>query len=71
MTDTFTSSRTRSAAGNQPASAAENQSASRPGDKTAETKEPSLKGTFIAVMLLGGFIIASWVLVLALFLSRN
>lgn len=38
---------------------------------TSHSKEPSLKGTFTAVMLLGGFIVVSWVLVFALFLSRN
>ncbi|MFC0212220.1 cytochrome c oxidase subunit 2A [Paenibacillus chartarius] len=34
-------------------------------------KEPSLKGTFAAVMGLGGFIIVSWVLVFLLFWARQ
>jgi len=32
--------------------------------------EPDFKGTFISVMLLGGFIIVTWVGVWLLFLSR-
>ncbi|WJH37386.1 cytochrome c oxidase subunit 2A [Paenibacillus aurantius] len=34
-------------------------------------QEPALKGTFAAVLLLGGFLAASWVLVFLLFLYRN
>lgn len=42
-----------------------------PNKKTNEKEEENeLKGTFISVMLLGGFIIATWVGVWALFLSR-
>lgn len=33
-------------------------------------EEENLKGTFISVMILGGFIIASWLGVWLLFLSR-
>ncbi|GAX88510.1 cytochrome c oxidase subunit 2A [Effusibacillus lacus] len=36
-----------------------------------EEKEPSLKGTFASVMLLGTFIALSWLGVFFLFLSRN
>ncbi|CAM3428613.1 cytochrome c oxidase subunit 2A [Marinicrinis lubricantis] len=39
--------------------------------KQIETEEPSLKGTFVSVMLLGGFLILSWVLVFMLFIARN
>lgn len=35
-----------------------------------EKEEDSFKGTFISVMLLGGFIIITWVGVWSLFLSR-
>jgi hypothetical protein len=34
-------------------------------------KEPALKGTFAAVMLLGAFIAISWIGVFVLFVSRN
>jgi hypothetical protein len=51
--------------------AAPGRSAAKNGDAPASVKEPSLKGTFLAVMLLGGFIAVSWALVFALFLSRN
>lgn len=37
-------------------------------DEKQETND--LKGTFISVMLLGGFIIITWIGVWALFLSR-
>lgn len=33
--------------------------------------EPSLKGTFVSVMLLGGFLMLSWLFVFFLFLFRN
>ncbi|WP_148302657.1 cytochrome c oxidase subunit 2A [Caldalkalibacillus mannanilyticus] len=33
--------------------------------------EPSLKGAFVSVMLLGGFLVLSWVAVFYLFISRN
>lgn len=35
-----------------------------------DTQETSLKGTFVAVMGLGVFLIVSWIGVWALFLSR-
>lgn len=35
------------------------------------TEEQNLKGTFTSVMLLGGFIIVTWVSVFLLFLSRS
>jgi hypothetical protein len=34
-------------------------------------QEPSLKGTFVSVLLLGGFIAISWIGVFALFIARN
>lgn len=33
--------------------------------------EPELKGTFASVMMLGGFLIVSWLLVFAIYLIRN
>lgn len=44
----------------------------KPSQHQQETKESviSLKGTFIAVMLLGVFILISWFGLYALFLSR-
>ncbi|MBO9606829.1 MAG: cytochrome c oxidase subunit 2A [Paenibacillaceae bacterium] len=33
--------------------------------------EPALKGTFVSVMLLGAFLIASWVAVFVLFATRQ
>lgn len=39
-------------------------------EENKENKSPSLKGTLIAVILLGIFIIISWFGVYALFLSR-
>ncbi|MGM8365384.1 cytochrome c oxidase subunit 2A [Virgibacillus sp. W0181] len=38
--------------------------------KDEDSKEHSFKGTFVSVMLLGGFLIVSWIGVWALFLSR-
>jgi hypothetical protein len=37
---------------------------------THDEKEPDLRGTFISVLLVGLFIIVSWVLVYALFIIR-
>jgi hypothetical protein len=51
--------------------AAPGRSGAKSGDAPPSAMEPSLKGTFAAVMLLGGFIAVSWALVFALFLSRN
>ncbi|MDT9723466.1 cytochrome c oxidase subunit 2A [Xylanibacillus composti] len=34
-------------------------------------KEPTLKGTFVSVMILGGFLAVSWLLVFFLFLARQ
>ncbi len=34
-------------------------------------KEVSLKGTFVSVLLLGGFLALTWLLVFILFLSRK
>lgn len=34
-------------------------------------EESTLKGTLVSVMLLGGFLIVSWLLVFFLFLSRS
>jgi hypothetical protein len=33
--------------------------------------ESSLKGTFVSVMLLGGFLIASWAAVFLLYIART
>ncbi|TMV47636.1 cytochrome c oxidase subunit 2A [Paenibacillus mesophilus] len=33
--------------------------------------EPSLKGTFAAVMLLGAFLLVSWLGVFVLYMARN
>jgi|GEM_PF-3911335 len=37
----------------------------------AAAKEPALKGTFAAVLLLGGFLAMTWLAVFLLFLSRQ
>lgn len=34
-------------------------------------QEESLKGTFASVMLLGGFLLVTWLLVFFLYLARN
>ncbi|MEB3103742.1 hypothetical protein [Ferviditalea candida] len=34
-------------------------------------KEPVLTGTFASVMILGGFLLLSWVIVFIIFLVRN
>ncbi|MEW9702193.1 cytochrome c oxidase subunit 2A [Paenibacillus sp. SI8] len=39
--------------------------------KQKDDKEPALKGTFAAVMLLGAFLVISWVAVFVLFLVRQ
>ncbi|WP_426448838.1 cytochrome c oxidase subunit 2A [Paenibacillus sp. S-38] len=46
---------------------------SRPaaGPWEGEHQEPSLKGTFAAVMLLGLFLILTWAGVFTLFMGRN
>jgi len=41
-----------------------------PGSRQGET-EPSLRGTFAAVLLLGVFLAVSWVAVFVLFISRQ
>ena len=33
--------------------------------------EPSLKGTFVSVLLLGAFILVSWLGVFVLYIARN
>lgn len=38
--------------------------------QTQEGQEDNLKGTFISVLLLGAFLVVSWVGVLALYLIR-
>ncbi|MNP81899.1 hypothetical protein D3C76_1803810 [compost metagenome] len=45
----------------------------RKPDQAADNKrkEVSLKGTFVSIMLLGGFLALTWLLVFILFLSRN
>lgn len=43
----------------------------RANDRTERSTEPSLKGTFASVMLLGAFFIAAWFGVFALYLARN
>lgn len=37
----------------------------------SKKQEPSLKGTFVSVMLLGAFILLSWIGVFVLYLVRN
>ncbi|MFD2045824.1 cytochrome c oxidase subunit 2A [Ornithinibacillus salinisoli] len=39
-------------------------------EATRKKENPSLKGTFISVMLLGAFLILTWVGAFTLFLSR-
>lgn len=39
--------------------------------QTPTEKDTSLKGTLVSVLLLGGFIIISWISVFTLFISRN
>lgn len=39
--------------------------------KTEKHEEISLKGTFISVMLLGGFLALTWLLVFVLFIARG
>lgn len=36
-----------------------------------EEKSPSLKGTFVGVLFIGGFILLTWLSIFFLFLSRN
>jgi hypothetical protein len=45
----------------------------RKPDQAADNKpkEVSLKGTFVSVLLLGGFLALTWLLVFILFLSRK
>jgi len=43
---------------------------SEPKLKEETKEEESYKGTFVSVMLLGGFLILSWIGVWLLFLSR-
>lgn len=70
MSNTYSSSDKYNASSGQRGQA--KGSASKPAAKPeTHASEPSLKGTFASVMLLGGFIVASWVLVLTLFLLRN
>lgn len=64
MGKTFTSASTNRSVADKPTK-------STVGEKPTHSKEPALKATFTAVMLLGGFIVASWALVFTLFLSRN
>ncbi len=40
----------------------------KPEDKK---EEPALKGTFASVMLLGAFIVLTWIGVFALYMARN
>lgn len=44
--------------------------ATKPAHKDAHEEE-SLKGTFVAVLLLGGFLALTWLAVFALFIARN
>lgn len=37
----------------------------------SKNKEPSLKGTFASVLILGAFILVSWLGVFLLYLARN
>ena len=39
--------------------------------QTEKMEEVSLKGTFVSVMLLGGFLALTWLLVFILFIVRN
>ncbi|WP_027091311.1 hypothetical protein [Cohnella thermotolerans] len=41
------------------------------GEKPANAGEPSLKGTFASVMLLGAFLVVTWVSVFVLYVHRN
>ncbi len=36
-----------------------------------DQKEPSLKGTLVGVLFIGGFIAVTWFSIFSLFLSRN
>ncbi|MFZ3590536.1 cytochrome c oxidase subunit 2A [Bacillus sp. DJP31] len=38
--------------------------------KVPHEKESNLKGTFVSVLLLGAFIVLSWITVYALFIQR-
>jgi hypothetical protein len=40
-------------------------------EKNIHREEHSLKGTFVSVMLLGGFLVLSWLSVFILFIFRN
>lgn len=40
-------------------------------DKLSSHEEHSLKGTFVSVMLLGGFLIVTWLGVFMLFIYRG
>jgi hypothetical protein len=37
----------------------------------SKKNEPSLKGTFVSVLLLGAFLLVSWLGVFLLYLARN
>jgi hypothetical protein len=39
-------------------------------DRSDKAKHDTLKGTFLSVMLLGGFIVLSWLGVFILFINR-
>lgn len=44
------------------------------GEQHAEDEhheEAPLKGTFVSVMILGGFLVLTWLLVFILFIARN
>mgnify|MGYP001444752255 CR=1 FL=1 len=43
----------------------------RKASAAQEQGQPSLKGTFLSVMLLGGFIALTWLGVFVLYLMRN
>lgn len=40
-------------------------------EKNIHREEHSLKGTFVSVMMLGGFLVLSWLSVFILFIFRN
>ena len=51
--------------------ATETKTPTKTNPATEPANEPSLKGTFASVMLLGGFILASWLGAFILFMVKN
>lgn len=49
----------------------DNSAGQKNGRKQSDSQESSLKGTFVSVLIIGGFMLVSWFSVFVLFLERN